>query len=192
MDAAWHKKSLPRLAGEVTEGRRGGKEPAKPPLGGFSPHDGVTKEEKRRDVACNVSKARVAAVKPSNDAAWQLYPPFRPSGTFPRKRGKGKVPDWRTQYLYRLSGVGWASAHRGVACFLRARQARPSSRVITQFSCFLRRCLQRLYKNRQSRRLGMATTLSVCAPATALAVCPGRRSGSGRPPCRPIIRRRRC
>ena len=24
MDIAWHKKSLPRLAGEVTEGRRGG------------------------------------------------------------------------------------------------------------------------------------------------------------------------
>ena len=28
-------------------------------------------------------------------AAWRLYPPFRPSGTFPRKRGKEKVPAWR-------------------------------------------------------------------------------------------------
>ena len=117
MDTAWHKKSLPRLAGRDGGRPGGGKEPAKPPLGGFSPHDGETKKGKRRDVACNVSKARVAAVKPSNDAAWQLYPPFRPSGTFPRKRGKGKVPDWRTQYLHRLAGVGRALAHRGVACF---------------------------------------------------------------------------
>ena len=169
----------------------GNKKPVKPPLGSFSPHDGATKKEKRRDVACNVSKARVAAVKPSNDAAWQLYPPFRPSGTFPRKRGKGKVPDWRTQYLHRLAGVGWALAHRGVACFCapgkRGRQTGSQRSFLV-----LRRCRQRLYKTRQSRRLGMATTLSVCAPATAPGVCPGRRSGSGRPPCRPTIRRRRC
>ena len=100
MDTAWHKNSLSRACGERwLKAGRGGKEPAKPLLGGFSPHDGATKKEKRRDVACNVSRTK-------------------------------------SQYLCRLAGVGWALAHRGVACFLHARQARPSSRVTTQFSCF--------------------------------------------------------
>ena len=33
----------------------------------------------------------------------QLYPPFRPSGTFPRKRGKEKIPAWRAQCFRRLA-----------------------------------------------------------------------------------------
>ena len=51
---------------------------------------------------------------PSIYAAWrgpiltplgQLYPPFRPSGTFPRKRGKEKIPAWRAQCFRCLARV---------------------------------------------------------------------------------------
>ena len=46
-------------------------------------------------------------------AAWRFYPPFRPSGTFPRKRGKEKVPAWRAQYLRRLAAFEIARQRYG-------------------------------------------------------------------------------
>ena len=51
-----------RGGGRRPEG--GNKKPAFIPLGGFHYHDDATQKEKRRDVACNVSKNKKPVVIP--------------------------------------------------------------------------------------------------------------------------------